>query len=140
MKERPQMDHGNEIAIASLLDITLMIVEAIDDAALTGRYQEEMVRLALQLEPAELREMRERAEETLKDFNAIVGRESSIGPIPFAGSEEARDANRRTHHWFTYDEEMICADCEHKIWHIGADYPCGGEVPRHETERNPKNV
>lgn len=54
-------------------------------------------------------------------------------PIPFTGTDEERTANRATHRFMAeFDGEIRCIDCEHKIWHTGADYPCG-EEPDRET-------
>lgn len=50
-------------------------------------------------------------------------------PIPFAGTEEERQANRLTHRWTHYDEAR-CDACDSKMWHTAADYPCGQEPPR----------
>jgi hypothetical protein len=53
------------------------------------------------------------------------------GPIPFAGTEEERVANFRTHS-FDYSDEgsARCFTCDCKTWHEYANYPCGADVPR----------
>jgi len=53
-------------------------------------------------------------------------------PVAFTGTDSQRTANRATHHWMNWDGEILCDTCEHKIWHVGADYPCGQE-PMRET-------
>lgn len=50
-------------------------------------------------------------------------------PVPFPGTEEERQANKKTHHWGGIDGR--CFECDAKPWHVAADYPCGVEVPRH---------
>ena len=59
-------------------------------------------------------------------------------PVAFTGTDEVRTANRQSHRWVTWDEEIYCQTCEHKIWHVGSDYPCGTEPPRESvTIENP---
>lgn len=55
-------------------------------------------------------------------------------PVPFDGSTAQRVANRATHLWvLDLDGEIRCSVCDHKPWHVGADYPCGELVPREEV-------
>jgi hypothetical protein len=49
-------------------------------------------------------------------------------PVPFPGTEEERQENKKTHRWG--GEEGRCFLCDAKPWHVAADYPCGAEVPR----------
>ena len=59
-------------------------------------------------------------------------------PVAFTGSDEQRTTNRQSHRWVTSDGEIICAQCDHKIWHLGADYPCGQQPDRETvTRENP---
>ena len=59
-------------------------------------------------------------------------------PVPFTGTDTQRLLNRGTHHWMAWDDEILCDNCEHKIWHVGADYPCGQEPQRETvTRENP---
>lgn len=53
-------------------------------------------------------------------------------PVPFRGTEEERQANRRTHRFEGIDGR--CLECDHKPWHYGADYACGDQVPREHFE------
>jgi hypothetical protein len=55
-------------------------------------------------------------------------------PVKFAGSEQEMLANRASHFWVNFDGEVVCSDCDHKIWHVGASYPCGVEPPRESVE------
>ena len=52
-------------------------------------------------------------------------------PVPFAGTEDEARKNFVSHNWRNVgDGEVVCIDCEHKPWHVGASYPCGTEAPR----------
>jgi len=53
-------------------------------------------------------------------------------PVAFTGTDQQRTINRSSHYWLDWDGEVLCGECEHKVWHIGADYPCGQE-PERET-------
>lgn len=53
-------------------------------------------------------------------------------PVPFKGTETQRQANRRSHQFVGIDGR--CFRCDHKSWHVGADYPCMAEVPRESVE------
>lgn len=54
-------------------------------------------------------------------------------PQPFDGTPEERMANVQTHHWVADGDEIVCLDCDAKIWHVAASYPCGTEPPRIEV-------
>jgi hypothetical protein len=52
-------------------------------------------------------------------------------PDPFPGTEEQRQANRRTHRFSTFPDGTCCIFCEVKPWHISADWPCGMPASRY---------
>lgn len=56
-------------------------------------------------------------------------------PVTFPGTKEEAAANRASHHWYNWDGEILCSECEHKVWHVGANYPCGVEPPRELVDR-----
>lgn len=49
-------------------------------------------------------------------------------PVPFAGTEEEKAANHRSHQWGGIDGR--CFECDAKPWHEAAFYPCGTTPPR----------
>lgn len=52
-------------------------------------------------------------------------------PVPFRGTKEQREANFRTHSWGAfYDDCPVCMNCDAKVWHQAANYPCGTEPER----------
>lgn len=51
------------------------------------------------------------------------------GPLPFAGTDEERTANRQSHH-YAGDDDLRCLGCDCRPGTISADYPCGSTVPR----------
>lgn len=51
-------------------------------------------------------------------------------PVDFSGTPDEAQANRRTHDWRVCDDEVRCARCDSKSWHVAANYPCGDEPPR----------
>ena len=57
-------------------------------------------------------------------------------PVKFQGTDEEKQANRRTHHFSPTDwdedgpQDYRCMDCECKPGHKAADYPCGTNPPR----------
>ncbi len=57
-------------------------------------------------------------------------------PVPFQGTEEQRQANRRSHQWGGIDGR--CYICDHKPWHEGANYQCMAEIPRETVELEPE--
>lgn len=60
-------------------------------------------------------------------------------PVAFTGTDEERTANRATHRFTVdFDGEVRCLECEHKLWHVGADYPCGVEPERETVDRETK--
>ena len=46
-------------------------------------------------------------------------------PQRFQGTEEQKTANFKTHNW-TF-EDGRCSECDSKMWHKAAEYPCGEE-------------
>ena len=54
-------------------------------------------------------------------------------PVPFAGTDAEREANRSTH-TFDYGDDTRCINCGCKAWHTTADYACGADVPRQNRE------
>ena len=55
-------------------------------------------------------------------------------PIPFAGNDEERAANRDTHRFGAWGDDNRCIFCDCKPWHQTANYPCGFNVPREDVE------
>lgn len=55
-------------------------------------------------------------------------------PIPFGGTPEQIAANVNSHHWGNIDDEVRCWDCDCKVWHAAAHYPCGTVPPRETVE------
>jgi len=51
-------------------------------------------------------------------------------PVPFSGTDEEREQNRKTHDWNYTDDEERCWTCDSKSWHEAANYPCGVEPER----------
>lgn len=45
-------------------------------------------------------------------------------PKPFQGTKEQKELNFRTHRWVFEDR---CFECDSKLWHKAAEYPCGEE-------------
>lgn len=68
-------------------------------------------------------------DEILDKFGSRLPPEAT-GPVPFAGAEADRLANRESHQWVDSDGEIRCFRCDAKTWHAAADYPCGEKVPR----------
>lgn len=53
-------------------------------------------------------------------------------PAEFPGTDEQKEANRRTH---VFDERfMRCLDCDCRPWGRVALWPCGAFVPRVDIE------
>lgn len=55
-------------------------------------------------------------------------------PVPFPGSDAEADRNYDTHLWAYDADQIFCDRCLAKPWHVAANYPCGEEPPRMETE------
>ena len=53
-------------------------------------------------------------------------------PKQFQGSKEQANVNFRTHKWGF--EESRCMDCDSKMWHKSAEYPCGENPPMIEVD------
>lgn len=52
-------------------------------------------------------------------------------PVPFQGTKEQRDANFATHSWGAFGDDCpVCMECDAKVWHQAAKYPCGTEPDR----------
>lgn len=51
-------------------------------------------------------------------------------PVPFQGTKEEAKANYLTHRWRAFDDCPVCIDCDAKVWHQAATYPCGTEPDR----------
>lgn len=51
-------------------------------------------------------------------------------PVPFQGTKEEAKANFLTHSWYSFDDCPVCMDCDAKVWHQAANYPCGTEPER----------
>lgn len=60
--------------------------------------------------------------------------EKTIGnfPVPFQGTKEQAKENYLTHSWYAYDDSAVCMECDAKVWHQVANYPCGVEPERME--------
>ena len=69
------------------------------------------------------------------DLEVMQVAEIWIVPVPFAGTEEERRANRETHAFFEFMGEIRCGSCDARPSHTAASYPCGTEPPRMEIER-----
>jgi len=59
------------------------------------------------------------------DLRGMVNR-----PVKFAGTREQAGENLLTHEWDGGPDEIRCRNCDIKIWHVAADYPCGTEPSR----------
>lgn len=46
-------------------------------------------------------------------------------PKQFTGTEQQKELNFRTHNWAF--EDGRCWNCDSKMWHKAAEYPCGQE-------------
>jgi len=57
-------------------------------------------------------------------------------PVPFAGTEEERQANRATHDMVAWEigERRECMNCCARDWHTALDYPCGVKPPRETVD------
>lgn len=51
-------------------------------------------------------------------------------PVPFQGTREEAKANYLTHSWYPFADCPVCMDCDAKVWHEAANYPCGTEPDR----------
>lgn len=51
-------------------------------------------------------------------------------PARFDGTAEQAAANRLSHDFVRYGDEVECARCVCKPWHVAASYRCGVEPPR----------
>ncbi len=50
-------------------------------------------------------------------------------PVRFPGTDAEIAANRRTHYFVEWDEEVRCGDCDCRPFGTIATWPCGAKVP-----------
>lgn len=55
-------------------------------------------------------------------------------PVPFSGTPEEINRNFNSHWWGYYDGEERCRECDCKVWHAAAKYPCGATIPREDVD------
>lgn len=62
-------------------------------------------------------------------------------PVPFDGTDEEREANRNTHWWMFTEpgEPQRCGECDAKVTHVAASYPCGQNPPRMTVAVTPQS-